>query len=55
LEHLGHEGVLKHARLVKAEMRVLDGRALITLIRLCQKLLGGDAVRFLKELMIKEE
>jgi hypothetical protein len=40
---------------VKAEMKVLDGRELITLIRLCQKLLGGDAVKFLKELMIREE
>jgi DNA-binding MarR family transcriptional regulator len=45
----------KHAKVVKAEMKVLDGRELITLIRLCQKLLGGDAVKFLKELMIREE
>ena len=36
-------------------MKMLDGRELITLIRRCQKLLAGDSVKFLKELMIREE
>ncbi|MGH9747451.1 MAG: MarR family winged helix-turn-helix transcriptional regulator [Candidatus Acidiferrales bacterium] len=45
----------KHAKVVKAEMKVLDGREQMTLIRLCRKLQRGDAVRFLKEMMILEE
>ncbi|MGA9144469.1 MAG: MarR family transcriptional regulator [Candidatus Acidiferrales bacterium] len=45
----------KHAKVVKAEMKVLDGREQMTLIRLCRRLQSGDAVRFLKELMVKEE
>jgi MarR family 2-MHQ and catechol resistance regulon transcriptional repressor len=42
----------KHAKLVKAEMKVLDGRQQETLSRLCIKLREGDALRFVKELML---
>jgi hypothetical protein len=35
---------------VKAEMKVLDGREQETLSRMCVKLREGDAVNFLKEL-----
>jgi hypothetical protein len=41
-----------HAIVVKAEMRVLNGREQETLSRMCVKLCQGDAVKFLKELMI---
>jgi DNA-binding MarR family transcriptional regulator len=41
-----------HAKVVKAEMRVLDGRQQVMLSRMCVKLREGDAVKFLKELMI---
>jgi DNA-binding MarR family transcriptional regulator len=41
----------KHAKVVKAEMRVLDGREQESLSRMCVKLREGDAVKFLKELM----
>jgi DNA-binding MarR family transcriptional regulator len=41
-----------HAKVVKAEMKVLDGRQQATLSRLCIKLREGDAVKFLKELML---
>lgn len=42
----------KHAKLVKAEMKVLDGRHQETLSRLCIKLREGNAVKFVKELMM---
>jgi hypothetical protein len=41
-----------HAKVVKAEMKVLDGRQQETLSRMCVKLRDGDAVKFVKELMI---
>jgi hypothetical protein len=41
-----------NAKVVKAEMKVLDGRQQETLSRLCIKLREGDAVMFLKELML---
>jgi DNA-binding MarR family transcriptional regulator len=41
-----------HAKVVKAEMKVLDGRQQETLSRMRVKLHEGDAVKFLKELMI---
>jgi hypothetical protein len=37
---------------VKAEMKVFDGRQRETLNRMCVKLREGDFVKFLKELMI---
>jgi MarR family 2-MHQ and catechol resistance regulon transcriptional repressor len=39
------------AKLVKAEMRVLDGREQQTLSRLCQKVREGNAVKLVKELL----
>ena len=42
-------------RLCKAEMEVLDGREQTTLSRLCRKLREGDVVKFVKELMVKDE
>ena len=40
------------AKVVKVGMKVLDGRQQETLSRLCIKLREGDAVMFLKELML---
>ena len=39
-------------QVVKGEMKALDGREQETLSRMCVKLREGDAVKFLKELMI---
>jgi MarR family 2-MHQ and catechol resistance regulon transcriptional repressor len=41
----------KHARVVKAEMRALEGREQSTLARLCGKLKEGDPVAFMREMM----
>jgi len=43
----------KHAKVVKSVMRVLDGREQLTLSRLCLKLKEGDAVKMLKELLVR--
>jgi hypothetical protein len=43
---------LVHAKVLKTEMRVLGRRQQEALSRLRVKLREGDAVRFLKELMI---
>jgi DNA-binding MarR family transcriptional regulator len=40
----------KHAKIVKALMRVLDGREQETLSRLCRKLSAGDILKFAKEM-----
>jgi len=40
----------KHAKVVKSYMRALDGRELLTLTRLCEKLRRGDPLRFYKEI-----
>jgi MarR family 2-MHQ and catechol resistance regulon transcriptional repressor len=39
----------KHAKVVKAEMRALEGREQATLSRLCEKLKLGDPARFIRE------
>ena len=39
----------KHAKVVKAEMRALEGREQHTLSRLCEKLREGDVVKFVWE------
>ena len=39
----------KHAKVVKAEMRALEGREQHTLSRLCEKLREGDVVKFVQE------
>jgi hypothetical protein len=41
-----------HTEVVKAEMKALDGRQQEMLSRMCVKLSEGDAVKFLKGLMI---
>ena len=41
----------KHAKVVKALMRVLDGREQETLARLCLKLRAGDVLKFASEMM----
>jgi MarR family 2-MHQ and catechol resistance regulon transcriptional repressor len=40
----------KHAKVVKALMRVLDGREQETLSRLCKKLCEGDVLKFFSEM-----
>ena len=40
----------KHAKVVKAEMRALEGREQRTLSRLCRKLREGDVLRFYREM-----
>jgi hypothetical protein len=44
----------KHAKLVKAQMRVLDGREQQTVSRLCEKLRRGEVMKFVRELMMEE-
>lgn len=41
----------RHAKLVKALMRALDGRERESLSRLCRKLREGDVLRFASEMM----
>jgi DNA-binding MarR family transcriptional regulator len=40
----------RHAKMVKALMRVLHGREKKSLIRICQKLREGDVVKYISEL-----
>ncbi len=40
----------RHAKMVKALMRVLEGREKESLIRICQKLREGDVVKYISEL-----
>jgi uncharacterized protein with von Willebrand factor type A (vWA) domain len=42
----------KHAKVVKAEMRALDGREQQSLARLCQKLRRGNLERFMREIVL---
>lgn len=44
----------RHRKVVKAEMRALEGREQETLSRLCRKLKEGDIVKFFKEIRMKE-
>ena len=44
----------RHAKMVKAEMRVLEGREQGTLSRLCRKLMQGDVLKFYKEIRMKD-
>jgi len=44
----------RHSKLVKALMRVLDGREQKTLVRICQKLRAGDALKFVSELRMED-
>jgi DNA-binding MarR family transcriptional regulator len=43
----------KVAKVVKAEMRALEGREQVTLSRLCRKLKEGDADRFIREITVR--
>jgi DNA-binding MarR family transcriptional regulator len=40
----------RHAKMVKALMRVLEGREKESLIRICRKLREGDVVKYISEL-----
>ena len=40
----------KHAKVVKAWMKALDGREQQSLTRICRKLKGGDIIKFFKEM-----
>jgi DNA-binding MarR family transcriptional regulator len=44
----------KHAKVVKAQMRVLEGREQQSLSKLCGKLRRGDMARFIQELMMED-
>lgn len=46
--------IRKHEKAVKAYLRVLDGREQQRLSKLCRKLRKGDAMKFLRELMMEE-
>jgi len=61
LADLTREGVVKlgqifpkHVKVVKAEMKALEGREQKLLSRLCRKLKEGDAVKFLQEIRMKD-
>lgn len=61
LAELTREGVVKlglifpkHVKVVKAEMKALEGREQKRLSRLCRKLKEGDAVKFLREIRLKD-
>jgi DNA-binding MarR family transcriptional regulator len=40
----------KYAKVVKSELRALEGREQVSLSRLCQKLLRGDPMRYAREM-----
>jgi MarR family transcriptional regulator, 2-MHQ and catechol-resistance regulon repressor len=44
----------RHRKVVKAEMRALEGREQETLSRLCRKLKEGDIVKFFKEIRMRD-
>jgi MarR family 2-MHQ and catechol resistance regulon transcriptional repressor len=44
----------KHAKVVKAEMKMLEGREQQTLSRLCQKLRKRDVMKWFKEITMEE-
>jgi MarR family transcriptional regulator, 2-MHQ and catechol-resistance regulon repressor len=44
------EVFIRHAKVVRSYMRALQGRELLTLKRLCDKLREGDLLRFYKEI-----
>jgi len=57
LVHLTEEGERliarvfpKHVKLIRSELRVLEGREQRTLGRICQKLRRGDALKFMREI-----
>jgi MarR family transcriptional regulator, 2-MHQ and catechol-resistance regulon repressor len=44
----------RYAKVVKAELRALEGREQQSLSRLCRKLKEGDPVRFVREMRMKD-
>jgi len=40
---------------VKALMRAIDGRQQETLSQICRRLRAGDALKFVKEIMMEDE
>jgi len=46
--------VPKYAKVVKSELRALEGREQVSLSRLCQKLLRGDPTRFIREIRMMD-
>lgn len=44
-----------HSKMMKALMRVLDGREQLSLSRLCRKLRTGDIFKFLREIQMVDE
>ncbi|HUA01490.1 MAG TPA: MarR family transcriptional regulator [Candidatus Aquilonibacter sp.] len=44
-----------HSKLVKALMRAIDGRQQETLSQICRRLRAGDALKFVKEIMMEDE
>jgi DNA-binding MarR family transcriptional regulator len=48
------EVVPRHSKLVKAMMRVLDGREQKTLVRICRKLREGDVLKFMNEIRMED-
>jgi len=44
------EVFIRHAKVVRSYMRALEGRELLSLKRLCEKLRRGDLLRFYKEI-----
>lgn len=44
----------KHLKVVKSEMRVLEGREQQTLSRLCRKLRKGDVLKFVREMTMED-
>ena len=45
----------RHSKMMKALMRVLDGREQLSLSRLCQKVRTGDIFKFLREMQMVDE
>ena len=40
----------KHVKLIRSELRVLQGREQVTLSRICRKLRRGDVMKFVDEI-----
>ena len=44
----------RHYRMVKALMRAITGKQQRVLSKICRQLVGGDVVRFVREIRIEE-
>jgi len=54
-EKVIRKAVVRYAKIVKAEMHALEGREQATLSRLCRKLERGNALKFLREIRMRDE